>query len=1509
MDAPQKSRPRRWTRKRTAWLIVGAAAVVVAAVVALPELLPQAALRREVTAVLQRQLGRPVTIESASFRWGNGLRINGLRVGRGGEEGETPLATARRLTIRFDPLDAAQSLGGSDMPLESVRAEGLELWLILDREGRLNVEDLSRGGERKDIRNIQVSDARVHFENRRDGQSVTLENVNASLGELLSNGRGYASLSADLAGEEPGHFIVTANLDRLDLGGKTPPAGSLKAEWTNLAWPEVCAMATQDPDLARRLSRTSGRMSATFGHGAWSAEGAVEADDLALGGRGPDDEIKVPQAILGFQLRQPADGKPLEIGLAKFSAPGIDVKVSGTVRLEAPAGGETGDTGAPRWKVREAELRAGAAVTWVPLCEGIAPLERLAKQFEHLGGKARADLEVKTTSQGHQVTASADLTDTLAVRTNLLNKQEHQTLRLEVMASCPDDFRTADVKPLTIVCDGGRVEAEGRVPLADLFRRAAAPKVEAPAHAADDLGRRLAGSRLEVRGQIRQTETLLELAPALRLLLGTVEASGPLQWRLACVPADAADVPAGSPPAWTVRFSGDLTGTTIEVPRGASKPAAKTATISALAVVSPDARRIDVRRAAISLDRGALRWDGSARVEWPPAEGALPSGRFEGVLEVSRVESLGAVLAPQAFASAPPPASGDVGFDVVADLANRRLQAHLEASLEQLAVSAKDYFVKAAGQPASLTLTGVWESGERHHVEASADITMPAARLTALGRSEVQVHWLDLSQSPPDEPAKPAPAGDGPPPQEARQETPAPRSAVHVALVPTSTLELRAEVSDLAKAAEVSPVLARALKGRGAEGAAEATLVLAMGKQTLEARGSADLTRTAIDLGPYLKKPPGRLLKIDLAASAAPPAGQSVELRLANVEARLGESVARASGRVRLSQAGLASSLKGTALLTALVEEADVAVNADWNHNPALRESLPWLEPIYARCGLSGPTTWTLAFSGTPIRGRVRLDADATACRVTPAGAAGAAAGAAGETVLKEAGVPATIGMEISYGEVPGEMVLDRLAAKLADATADVKRRLLFDDPRLTVLAPPAAWSFRIQGRVPDAAILASLLPARLADLKPTGSVTLDLVAAADAKATQVESCRLGFDKARVVWLGKPVLLDGPISFDRQRLATENLHVVAGGSDFSLVAYIADPKGEPTGSVVVRGRRLDLKGAQDLVRETSEYLASLSGPATGKPKPPGTALSEVVARRAQRLLAEAQLSVEVALDSVALAVPQWNTTYELLGLAAEGRLADRRLVVPRFGCSLNKGTISGEIVLDFRPAVPVLSYAYSARDLQMAENLKPFIDTTFPDMQVFGTLSTTASMTQPLAAGAAPVGRGETILTDGILEGPGAPEYIQAVLPGLKIAKYPFNRMSNVFENKPNGDADNRMIFQGKSYDIYIFGVSHPDGRTDYTLGVDLSVGVGSTVLSRTLDQGKLPLMRHTGRIAGSHFAERQVSYVLPHEFAYDVFVRKSLLLRVIRSLGEKEPEIKRPLVAPKEERRGSREG
>jgi hypothetical protein len=396
------------------------------------------------------------------------------------------------------------------------------------------------------------------------------------------------------------------------------------------------------------------------------------------------------------------------------------------------------------------------------------------------------------------------------------------------------------------------------------------------------------------------------------------------------------------------------------------------------------------------------------------------------------------------------------------------------------------------------------------------------------------------------------------------------------------------------------------------------------------------------------------------------------------------------------------------------------------------------------------------------------------------------------------------------------------------------------------------------------------------------------------------------------------VRLDGPIDYNNQRLKTgDGLNLVVGGSDVTLVAYIAHPNDNPTGSLLVRGKTLDLDETQEMIRRTAEHLAARKDarPTAGEARRPGAyasginkdrPLSDRLARRLQRLLAGAQMSAEIKLDRVGFVIPEWETRYDLTDLAAEGRLAGGRFVMPRFACALNEGTVGGEMALDFRHDVPVLSVVYDARNLKMAENLKPFIDSTFPGMQVFGTLSTRAAITRRLEKGAHTIGRGETVLTDGLLEGPAAPDYITRLLPGLKLTRYHFNRMSNLFENKPNGDADNRMLFDGKAYDLYIFGVTHPDGRTSYKLGVDLSVSLGSKTISRTLGQGKLPLMHYTGRIVGSQFAEQQVSYVLPHDFAYDVFIRRNVLLQLIRRIGEKEPEIKRPLVAPALEERAA---
>ena len=1491
MPEPQQPRPRRWwSWKRTAWVLSLLVILGIAAVVFLPELLPGAAVRRQVRRALAERLGRPVSIDSAGFRWGEGLTITGLRVSQGG--GSTaPLATAKQVTIQFDPLEAVRSVAGHTMPLDSVHISGLELWLAIDKKGVLNVADLGEGEPVK-VRSLQVADGTVHVANEGVGRCLTLKSVDASVGELATTGHGYLSLAATLATPRPGRLSVTANLNRLDFTRQEPLAGSLKAEWTDADWPQLISMFSSDPRLADLLATTSGRAAVTFGRGTWDAEGFVTATQVLLARQErrqlpeidpqpPRADAVIPAVTAGFLLRQPPGAEPVVVGPIRVLAPGFALTISGSARLEKPSGA-AGDSKAAvdlggLGTLKEPDLRGTATVQWAQLCQNIAPLKEWVKPLE-LGGTAKLDVRLTAPAGRPHFVGSADLTETRLVWPDVLEQKTRQTVLVKVEGDLAGDLSALDFKKCDLITGTGTASARGHLPLSALGRALLPPAPDRAASAT--AGRAWAGAWFEARADVKYVEGFLNLVPALASRLAPVKVSGPLEMHLSCEPQQPAEAAGGaSPPQWAARLQINLTDMRIESPRkppeaaepGAppqepprpvQKNAGTRATLDAEAILMPDSRWLDLRSVKVNLARTSVVWDGSARVswtaqDWPHLLRTPPStGRFAGRLALAGVESAVALLRPEPSETAAAPVSGDAVFDVQADLAENHLKARLSASLDKVAIRAGDFLVKPADQPASVALTALWQTVSPYHAAADLTLDLDAVHLVAVGRGTLELPWLH----------PPPPQGD---------------------------VELHAKVSDVPRAVALSPALQSALKDCKTEGSAEADLILGIGKTALNVSGTVNLTDSLLDLGPYLNKPRGLPLTLTLAGDVTSPQPRSIALKAASAEVRLADSVTRVTGVARLGLPGLAPGLEPRARLAALLEEADVEVRADWVHKADLRKALPWTETLYSHCGLDGPTQVVAAFTGTPTQGTVRLDADATGCRILNA-----------ETLLKPAATPATFHLEVRYGEAPGEMILDRLAVKLAGATATFDGRFLFADPRLLTLAPPTAWSGHVQGQVPDAAILASLFPARLADLQPSGALAFDLRASADPKATQVESCHLAFKKAGIEWLGRPFLVDGPVTYDGERLTSEGLNLVAGTSDVTLTVYITGLRDEPAGSAILRGKNLDLKECEELLRKATQRLSAPAAPS--EPAPKGAArprteksLSDDLARQGQSLLARARLSAEVNLDRVTVPVPQWNTSYVLTGLAAEGRVADRRFVMPRFQCAMNSGTIRGEMAIDFREDVPVLSMAYDARDLQMADNLKPFIDTTFPGMTVSGMVSTRASMTQRLTEKSNPAGRGETVLTDGVLEGPAAPDYITAVLPHLKMTQYQFTRMSNEFENKANGDVDNRMIFAGRGYDIYIFGITRADGQINYQVGVDLSVSLGSKAIGRTLDSGKLPLMNYTGRIRGSKYVELYPRYVLPHEFAYDVFVRRNLLVQLIRRLGETPPRIERPPVVP----------
>ncbi|MGB2830831.1 MAG: hypothetical protein WBD75_10875, partial [Phycisphaerae bacterium] len=512
MAEAQKPTPRRW--RRVLLIAAGAAAFLSAAILLLPMLLPESAIRRQVEAALSDRLGgRRVTVASAGFRWGEGLRVTGLEVGRRpGEPGPDALfARADRLLVRFSPLDAARAASGGDVPLDALRVEGLELWLVLDDKGRWNASDLAGpGAPGLRARSIQVTDASIHVENRTLGRSVTLVGVRGSLGELATTGQGYVTMTAQVPapdGADAGRLAVTAGTNTTDLSRPDALAGSLKVEWQDVVWSEALGMVLADPRLRGLMSRTTGRLSASFGGGAWQVEGAVEGSDLALESLGV--EATVPHAILGFQVRRAADEAPLKVDLVKFSAPGVNLHLeAGTLGMDGSA-------------LREVDLKARTMLTWGPLARSLVSLGRWVERFERLDGNADLVLALKSTAEGLRLAGSLDLKDTRAVWPGVVRKQMDRALTLEWEADGRSDLRGWNVWRVMVESEAGRLTAAGRLPLPDWGA---------------EEGWQVGGATFEAEARVTDAGALVALAPVVRRALRGIEMTGPFEAHVALAP-------------------------------------------------------------------------------------------------------------------------------------------------------------------------------------------------------------------------------------------------------------------------------------------------------------------------------------------------------------------------------------------------------------------------------------------------------------------------------------------------------------------------------------------------------------------------------------------------------------------------------------------------------------------------------------------------------------------------------------------------------------------------------------------------------------------------------------------------------------------------------------------------------------------------------------------------------------------------------------------------------------
>jgi hypothetical protein len=174
---------------------------------------------------------------------------------------------------------------------------------------------------------------------------------------------------------------------------------------------------------------------------------------------------------------------------------------------------------------------------------------------------------------------------------------------------------------------------------------------------------------------------------------------------------------------------------------------------------------------------------------------------------------------------------------------------------------------------------------------------------------------------------------------------------------------------------------------------------------------------------------------------------------------------------------------------------------------------------------------------------------------------------------------------------------------------------------------------------------------------------------------------------------------------------------------------------------------------------------------------------------------DAKTEAQVDLD-------EWRSSYGL----------ENSKLYLQFRAGLAGGTVEGESWSDLSSDTPMVWYEQTVRQIEATEKLRPLVESEFPGMEVKGRISEKKKLQSNLGTllknPDSWQGSGTTTCNDGLLFGPGGPEWMLKVFPGLQLVEYNWIEMTNEFELLEDGRKKNRMLFTGEVYNIYIDGIS-----------------------------------------------------------------------------------------------------
>ncbi|MFP4053817.1 MAG: hypothetical protein ACLFV7_08140 [Phycisphaerae bacterium] len=1426
-NSSKRWRRRHWWQHLWRGALFGAL-LLAAAYVTLPWWLPTGFIVSRLEEQLSEQAGVEVTIGSLSIRW-HRVKIQGLAIASpAGHEGE-PVAVAEFVRVPFDPL---AYVTGED--IEWMEVEGLTVSAHINEEGKSNLAPLTALDMEPRPKRISLRDASVVL-HLPDQPQLRLEIKDLQYLAGRVEKLGQLTLSAELTQQEqpaPLTFSLT------DGRGDPQTVAAATVTFSNVDLQQLYLPELLGLPLKRLSGRLQGQLQLRMNPKAKVDRfhfrvAATNLDAQPVGG--PQLEV-IDRA--GLELAAAWDPLADRLTLRSFR-----VQVPGSIRLRGSAS-IAGDI-----------LQGWEAIETLKLHGRVHP-SRVAALVTGVGklpggletrGPVGVDLQLE--HQDYLVRLRQlrlDANAAAVYRNGRLLKPAGTPAMLAAEGTLHDRRRWLKVPELRLALGTatlrGNAACDDVTTCADLLGRALVTDQPLPL-----LGRALqtVGGRLE--GSLTGLETFSRLHPAVGQTLGRLALDGPTQFE-----ADLSATDAGRRFSLTVRMP---EGTRFGIGERFVKPQrlAMSARLAAT-VPAPQTHRVRLENVGAALTLGS-----GAAVVLRNAGFVLPKGRLEGEFLLGETETLLTAL----------PQSADWPIDLAGNTEGRlswrpgdtpaSAGGTFEADFTDLKLNAEPYYRKPAGRKANVRI----EVDGR-----SASVSLKTANITADGFAAAQGELASLAEG-----------GHG-----------------------SGGLTLK--VRDLEALLASSPWLAARTGKLKATG--PATLDVSARRE--HQAGSVELSLNATDATlrwtgePARVKKPGVPLALELAAVDSAAANNRRRARLKRLVLTADKVKLLAEGSATYNPAAGARGDRLAAPESLESLQAKLMLLGEPSEN--LTALLPELSEPLEQTQLAGRSGAVLEVAldeqGWSAEGT--LDLRRASFRL-------------GE-FRKPADLWAFGDFALRTNPSVTKWHLQDLTLEVGDAndlpTSD-GRRVPDDTPVLARLLADARGTLRTgEDGLPAPRSIhpiewhVKLSADRIERLSGAWSLLQNYDAAGSLRL-EAENRSGGF--SRVDWLsahsdgltgryrGREVSLGGGIDardlrwsprngWRVGRLKLNDLELKAGPNHGWLMAELRSIPAEPAGDVTLLVETFD----------DADVLNWLGIPGPADPNEP--MLSEAQVRKLRNDASQAlatgvpwlkrtELDVNVAVDSLRSYDVSVRETYEIHHLRAVIRTHRGELSTEYSGI-LNGGRWGGSFRTDATETNANVAMRFTLDEVVGTPEIQPQLAKYFPGNTVNGLFTRTEQITAGLEESVAyfmdhrfpwtPVGGAKTIATDGMVTGRAAPEFIIRVFPSLDLASYEYRTMTGFAAYRPDGVAENDMIFEGTDYDVFMEGTTDTKGYARYKIG--LLLGGSNPEWNHEFRQGRLPLLKVSGRIVSGEMLNRQVSFLWPNETLFEVALKNNIFYR-----------------------------